>query len=54
MKLDIVKIDERGRITIPDQIRKKLKLKKGDSLFIKVGEKNFVLYPEEEIKISVR
>jgi len=46
------KIDDRGRIYIPKELRKKLKLKSGNTLYIVLFNKNEVkIYTENHIKI---
>lgn len=42
-------MDNRGRITIPSEIRKKLRLKKGTTLLIEVREKMIILKPLRKI-----
>jgi len=42
-------LDNRGRITIPSEIRKKLRLKKGTTLLIEVREKMIILKPLRKI-----
>ena len=42
-------MDNRGRITIPSEIRKKLRLKKGNTLLIEVREKMIILKPLRKI-----
>ena len=46
------KLDERGRITIPKEIRKKLKVKQNDVLYIQDKKNYFVIYPPKSIKIK--
>lgn len=46
------KIDDRGRIYIPKELRRKLKLKSGNTLYIVLFDKNEVkIYTENRIKI---
>jgi len=42
-------LDNRGRITIPSEIRKKLRLKKGTILLVEVREKMIILKPLRKI-----
>jgi len=44
-----VVLDNRGRITIPSEIRKKLRLKKGTTLLVEVREKMIILKPLRKI-----
>lgn len=53
MSLITIKPDRRGRITIPDEIRKKLKIKEGDTLFVKEESGFFIIYTSEAIKIKL-
>ena len=53
MALITIKADERGRITIPDEIRKKLNIKEDDTLFVKEGEGFFIVYSSESVKIKL-
>jgi len=48
----VVKIDDRGRILLPLEVRRKLKLKKGSRLILRVTEKGYLeAFPmEEELK----
>ncbi len=47
-----VRMDDKGRITIPKEIRRKLGLRPGDRLLIKVHEGNIILMrPENPFKI---
>ncbi len=48
MPLKVI-LDNRGRITIPSEIRKKLRLKKGTTLLIEVREKMIILKPLRKI-----
>jgi len=48
MSLKVI-LDNRGRITIPSEIRKKLRLKKGTTLLIEVREKMIILKPLRKI-----
>jgi len=48
MSLKVI-LDDRGRITIPSEIRKKLRLKKGTILLIEVREKMIILKPLRKI-----
>ena len=49
MELEISKITERGQVTIPQEFREELKLKKGEKiLFVKQGNK-LVLEPMKSI-----
>ncbi len=45
-----VVVDERGRITIPSEVRRKLKLRKGAELVIEVEGDFIVLKPVRRIK----
>ena len=53
MEFITLKMDSRGRITIPDKIRKKLDLKRDDTLFIKEEKDYLVIYPRRSIKIKL-
>jgi len=44
-----VVLDNRGRITIPSEIRKELRLKKGTTLLVEVREKMIILKPLRKI-----
>jgi len=48
----VVKIDDRGRILLPLEVRRKLKLRKGSRLILRVTEKGYLeAFPvEEELK----
>ena len=48
MSLKVV-LDDRGRITIPSEVRKKLRLKKGTTLLVEVREKMIILKPLRKI-----
>ena len=48
MSLKVI-LDNRGRITIPSEVRKKLRLKKGTTLLIEVREKMIILKPLRKI-----
>ncbi len=43
-------VDERGRITIPSEIRRKLKLRRGMELVVEVEDDFIVLKPVRRIK----
>ncbi len=45
-----VVVDERGRITIPSEVRRKLKLRKGVELVVEVEGDFIVLKPVRRIK----
>ena len=45
-----VVVDERGRITIPSEVRRKLKLRKGVELLVEVEGDFIVLKPVRRIK----
>ncbi len=45
-----VVVDERGRITIPSEVRRKLKLRKGMELVVEVEGDLIVLKPVRRIK----
>ena len=45
-----VVVDERGRITIPSEVRRKLKLRKGVELLVEVEGDLIVLKPVRRIK----
>ena len=52
MDLLTIKVDKRGRITIPEEIRKKLEIKESEPLYLKKGEGYFIIYPSKSIKIK--
>lgn len=43
----LVRVQEKGQVTIPSQIRKKLKLKKGDLVIFEETETGAVIRPAE-------
>lgn len=45
-----VVVDERGRITIPSEVRRKLRLKKGAELVVEVEGTSIVLKPLRRIR----
>lgn len=47
---NIVKVTRRGQTTIPASIRKKLKIKEGDYLFIETDGKKIILVPLSNIE----
>ncbi|MEM2153236.1 MAG: AbrB/MazE/SpoVT family DNA-binding domain-containing protein [Candidatus Bathyarchaeia archaeon] len=49
IKMETVKVDEKGRIIIPKSIREKAGLKEGSHVKIKVDEKVIVIEPLEPI-----
>jgi len=48
-----IKIDKRGRLTIPAKIRKKLHINPGDKLIIKVIEDNSIIIRKNPTKKQV-
>jgi len=52
MVIQSIKMDSRGRITIPDDIRKTLDLEAGDILYIKANADSFTVYKSARIKIE--
>ena len=47
----VVKIDDCGRILLPLEVRRKLKLRKGSRLILRVTEKGYLeAFPMEELK----
>ena len=53
MSLTTIKADERGRITIPEEIRKNLNIKENDTLFVKEGNGFFMVYTDKSVKIKL-
>ncbi len=49
LKLEVIKVDERGRILIPKKIRERAKVSKGDYVRIKVDGKSIIIEPLESI-----
>ena len=47
--MEIVKVDEKGRIIIPKTIRKKVGVKEGSYVKIKIEEKGITIEPLEPI-----
>ncbi len=48
-----IKIDKRGRLTIPAKIRKKLHINPGDKLIIKVIEDNSIIIRKNPTKKQI-
>ena len=44
-------VDRRGRMTIPQELRKSLGLKEGDILLIEPKKGHFIVYTKERIKV---
>lgn len=49
-KLFKSKLDARGRIYIPKTVRKKLSLKPGDKIYIKIEDESFIVFTTKAIK----
>ena len=49
MPIEVV-LDERGRVTLPAEVRRKLKLKKGSKLALRVEGRCVVLEPVRKIR----
>ncbi len=47
--VDIIHVSSRGQIVIPEQVRKRLKIKTGSKLFLIEKDDSLVLKKEEEI-----
>mgnify|MGYP001591680418 CR=1 FL=1 len=54
MNFFTLKIDKRGRITIPEEIRKILKIKENDLLYIKIENNSIIIHPEKNIEIKMK
>ena len=53
MALQSVKVDARGRITIPEEIRTQLEINPGDLVYVKIDHDSFSVYPATRIRITV-
>lgn len=49
MPIPVVRVQEKGQVTIPLEIRKKLKLKKGDLVMFVETEQGVVIRPAEVV-----
>lgn len=47
--VDIIHVSSRGQVVIPEQVRKRLKIKTGSKLFLIEKDNTLVLKKEEEI-----
>ena len=54
MNFFTLKIDKRGRIAIPEEIRKELKIKENESLYIKIKNNSIIIHPEKSIEIKIK
>lgn len=48
----LVRIQEKGQVTLPSEVRKKLGLKKGDLVAIEETEKGILITPQEVLAIE--
>lgn len=53
MNLSPLKVDKRGRITIPQELRERLKIKGNDTVYMEEKDDCMIIYPSSKVKIQV-
>lgn len=53
MNLSPLRVDKRGRITIPQELREKYGIKENDTIYIDEKDGCIVIYPSSKVKIQI-